>query len=57
VAESLRSILPALIKLGITTAEEVDIDTFAERLRAETLDQASFVVVPLLIGAWTRTAS
>ena len=57
VAESLRSTLPALIKLGITTAKEVDIDTFAERLRAETLNQASLVIVPLLIGAWTRTAS
>lgn len=56
VAESLRSTLPLMIRLGVTTAEEADVDTFAERLRAETLNQASLVVVPLLIGAWTRTA-
>jgi ubiquinone/menaquinone biosynthesis C-methylase UbiE len=55
-AECLRSVLPLLTKFGIATAEEVDVDTYAERLRAETLNQASLVVVPLLIGAWTRTA-
>ena len=54
VAESVRSTLPALIKLGITTAEEADMDTFAERLRAETLSQASLVFVPLLIGVWAH---
>jgi ubiquinone/menaquinone biosynthesis C-methylase UbiE len=56
VEESMRSVLPLLIRLGITTAQEADVDTFAERLRAETLNQASLVVVPLLIGAWTRAA-
>lgn len=54
VEDSLRSSLPVMTRLDITTAEEADVDTFAERLRAETLSQRSLVIVPLLIGAWTR---
>ena len=50
------SVLPLLTEFGIATAEEVDVDTYAGRLRAETLNQASLVVAPLLIGAWTRIA-
>ena len=54
-AETLRSILPVLIRLEITTAQEVDVETFAERLRTETLNQRGMIILPA-IGAWTRTA-
>lgn len=56
-AECLRGVLPLLIQFGIATAAEVDIDTFAERLRAETLTRGRLVVAPLGVGAWTRKAS
>ena len=56
IAECLRSTLPLLIKFGITTAQEVNVDTFAERLRAEVIGQHSTVVGPLMIGIWARKA-
>jgi ubiquinone/menaquinone biosynthesis C-methylase UbiE len=53
-AETLRSVVPLLQKFGLATAEEVDIDTFADRLRAETLAAGGVVKVPDLVGAWVR---
>jgi len=54
-AESLRSMLPLILKPGIATEEEeVDIDTMAERLRAETLGADGVVKSPDLVGAWAR---
>jgi SAM-dependent methyltransferase len=53
-AESLRSMLPLILKLGIATEEEIDIDTLAERLRAEVLASGGVIKNPDLIGAWTR---
>ncbi len=34
-ADSYRSFLPMIEKFGVATAEEMDIDTLAERLREE----------------------
>jgi|SRR5581483_2147083 len=56
-AESLRSLLPRAIALGITTAEEIDIDTFEERLRAENVAAASCLPAPAMIGAFARLRS
>ena len=53
-ANTLRSVIPVLLKFGLATAEEVDIDTLAGRLRAETLASGGVVKTPDLIGAWTR---
>jgi len=55
-AETLRSMLPMTEKLGIATADEVGIDTLAERLRTETLAANAVVKFPDLISAWTRAA-
>lgn len=53
-AESLRSMLPLILKLGIATEEEVGIDTLAERLRAELVASGGVIKNPDLVGAWTR---
>jgi SAM-dependent methyltransferase len=53
-AESLRSMLPLILKLGIATQEEVGIDTLAERLRAETVASGGVIKPPDLVGAWGR---
>jgi ubiquinone/menaquinone biosynthesis C-methylase UbiE len=53
-AESLRSMLPLMLKLGIATEEEVEIDTLAMRLRAETVAADGVVKAPDLLGAWAR---
>ena len=53
-ADSLRSMLPLTLRFGIATAEEVDIETLAERLRAETVAHGGVVKTPDLVGAWAR---
>jgi SAM-dependent methyltransferase len=53
-AESLRSMLPLILKLGIATEEQVAIDTLADRLRAEATASGSVIKNPDLVGAWTR---
>jgi hypothetical protein len=50
----LRSLLPIIVQFGITTEEEVDVETYAERLRAEAVSQHKLVVGPMMISAWTR---
>lgn len=52
-ADTMRSILPATTRLGIASAEEVDVDTLADRLRSETLAHEGVVKIPDLVGAWT----
>jgi len=54
IAESLRSILPLMLKFGIATAAEVDIDTLATRFRDEVVHLQSIVMLPAFIGAWAR---
>jgi ubiquinone/menaquinone biosynthesis C-methylase UbiE len=53
-AETLRSLLPAMERLGIATAAEVGIDTLAERLRREAVEHTASIMLPPLIGAWAR---
>jgi ubiquinone/menaquinone biosynthesis C-methylase UbiE len=52
IAESIRSVLPLMLKLGIATAAEVDIDTLAARFRAEVVSQQSVVMLPTFVSAW-----
>jgi ubiquinone/menaquinone biosynthesis C-methylase UbiE len=53
-AETIRSLLPGMEAMGITTAAEVDIDTLADRLRAEALETGGAAFSPLHIGAFAR---
>jgi SAM-dependent methyltransferase len=55
-AECLRSVMPLLERFGVATAEEVDVDTYAGRVREEVVAQHSYVVLPLMVGAWTHRA-
>ena len=47
-----RSLLPAILAVGIATEEDVDIDTLAERLRAETGPMGRVGCWPTVIGAF-----
>ncbi len=53
-AETLRSVLPLVVRFGIATEEEVDIDTLAARLRAETVEVSGVVKGPDMVSAWAR---
>lgn len=51
-----RSALPLLVRFGITTEQEADVDTYAQRLREELVGLQSNVVVPHMVGAWVHIA-
>lgn len=53
-AQTTRTLLPLMQRTGVATADEVDVDTLADRLRAEVVAKDAAVVPPPLIGAWTR---
>jgi hypothetical protein len=41
-------------QMGLVSAEEVDIDTLADRLRTEALELRGVQMLPIVIGAWSR---
>lgn len=51
-ANSIRSILPLMERYGIATAEEVEVDTLAERLRAEVVAAKRPLLLPPHITAY-----
>ena len=53
VAETLRSVMPFTVGLGIATEEEIEIDTLAERLRSQITSRNDVVTLPGLVGAWS----
>jgi SAM-dependent methyltransferase len=53
-AETVRTVLPLLIKGGIATEEEVEVETLAARWREEVLGQGSVIRSYLFMGAWAR---
>jgi SAM-dependent methyltransferase len=53
----LRDLLPTLEACGIIGAQDVDVDTFAQRLESETIAAGGHVFLPLLVGAWSRVPS
>jgi len=55
VAQVVKSLLPVMEKLGVATEKEVRIETLAQRLRDEVLSRGAVIVLPPLVGAWTRT--
>lgn len=53
-AETVRVFLPLIEKFGLGTAEEIGMETLAERLRAETVSQRGVARTPILVSAWVR---
>lgn len=52
-----RSILPLLEEYGIATAEEVDVETLAERIRREVVTAKRPFALPPHVTAWARLES
>jgi ubiquinone/menaquinone biosynthesis C-methylase UbiE len=53
----LRSLAPVLVQQGIASEDELDLDTFEERFRAQARAVRSTVLVwPALVGWWARPA-
>lgn len=55
-AQTTRSLLPLIQQTGVATAEEVQVDTLAERIRQEAVANDCTLITPPLIGAWARKA-
>jgi ubiquinone/menaquinone biosynthesis C-methylase UbiE len=55
VAQMTRVMLPLMQRTGVATAEEVGVETLAERMREEAVALDATLVNPPWIGAWTRT--
>jgi len=53
-ADAARASLPVMIKYEIATAEQVDVDTLAERLRAEAVEHNASFIPLYLTGAYGR---
>ena len=56
-ANSLRSVLPLLEEYGIATAEEVNVDTLAERVRQEVVTSKRPIRLVPHVTAWAQLAS
>jgi SAM-dependent methyltransferase len=54
VADTVRSLLPMLEQMGLVSAEDVDVETLADRLRAEALGLRGVQMLPIVMGAWAR---
>jgi SAM-dependent methyltransferase len=54
VAQTVRSLLPMMERLGVATSSEVEVETLAARLEAETCGGGGVVMLSPLIGAWAR---
>ena len=56
-ASLVRGLLPLIVEGGIASAEEVAIDTLAQRLRDEVVSQRGVVMGLSLVSAWTHRSS
>ena len=54
VADLARGVLPLMEQHGVASADGLDIDTLADRLRAEALAHDAVLVPPPLVAGWTR---
>jgi len=53
-ADTIQSLLPAMERLGIATATEVNLPSLAERMREEVMARNGIAFSPALMGAWSR---
>jgi hypothetical protein len=57
VAETLRSLMPFLERTTGLDPDEVQIDTLADRMRDDAVAGGRVQLLPIVIGAWARTAA
>lgn len=53
-ANVVRMLVPQLEALGVATADQIQIDTLEERMRADLAKTGGVMSTPLIIGAWAR---
>ena len=50
----IRSIVPMIERYGVSTADDVDVATLEDRLRAEVVGANATVAFPSIVSAWSR---
>jgi ubiquinone/menaquinone biosynthesis C-methylase UbiE len=53
-AGTIKTLLPLLVRFGIATSEEVDVETLAERLRDEMVASGGVGKPPEMVSAWAQ---
>jgi ubiquinone/menaquinone biosynthesis C-methylase UbiE len=53
-AMGVKTLLPRIEELGLATAEEIQVDTLAERMEAEAMKLGTQLLGPVQFGAWIR---
>ncbi len=53
-AQTVRSLLPMMERFGVATADEVQVDSLAQRLRDEVVATGGVIVFANLVGAWAH---
>jgi ubiquinone/menaquinone biosynthesis C-methylase UbiE len=54
VTDLLETLLPAMGRLGVATADDIGVETLSEQIRREVISSDSVIVGRSEIGAWTR---
>jgi len=52
--QALRSVTPAIVKHGLATEQELDLDTYAQRMVQEFREARAILTSPTFVGAWAR---
>ena len=56
ISDIVASLLPVMTESGVATASEVGIETLAERLKKEMVVHDGVMILPSIVGAWTKIA-
>lgn len=54
-ANTVRSLLPLIVRYGIASADEIGIETLADRLRAQVVSQGAAARLSGVVSAWAQT--
>jgi SAM-dependent methyltransferase len=56
VVENMRVAAPLIVSTGVATAEEIGLETFEQRLRAEQEENQATAAIPMLLSTWATTS-
>ncbi|MCI0619280.1 hypothetical protein L0244_40435 [bacterium] len=54
IEQTVRTLLPKMEAFGVATNQDVEIETLATRLRNEAVSAGALIILPSLVGAWSR---
>lgn len=54
VAQTAGSLLPAMVRLGVSTESDMDVATLEDRVRSGAREASSIILGPLMVGTWAR---